>query len=177
MQGDFSKKGTITIVDEKTGIFATAVYANNNRQSPKLSLETIDKGDTVYSNVLSALGCGENRLTLYSTKNNAKPTGGYTLYVPVSQDGLNAGKTYTIYSCTTDGEVQQLEMELDGNIYVGKADNICYLAIVESGNIIADIVDAKEFPWGIVAFGAVVVVAVIAIVINTIRQKKTNKAS
>lgn len=175
MQGESSKRGRITIVDETTGIFASAEYSGSNRQSPKMSLSVIPETDTSYGNILEALGCSKDKLTLYYIKNSGTPSGDYTLTVPVSQEGLDAGKTYTIYSCTSDGEVQKLKMTLEGNLYTGTTESICYLAIVEGGgNILADITDG-DFPWGIAVIGIVAVVTVAGVAIARICKKSVKR--
>ena len=131
--GESERRGNITIVDAKTGIFASAVYAGSNRQSPQLTVKLVDEVDTSYQKIIGTIGCDAKDLTLYSMKNKANPAGEYTLTIPVPQAGIDAGKTYSIYVCSADGNAKQAEVETDGNLYTIQTDDIRYIAVVEGG--------------------------------------------
>ena len=168
VQGDSVRSGNITIVDSATGIFATAEYHNHNRKSPQLSLKVVDKADTSFKKVLDTLNCEEEKVTLYYLNDSTSPEGGYTLTIPMSQAGLDAGKTYAIYACSTDGTAEELEATIEGNLYQVQVDKLSYIAVVEGGGNIMTDMASGNFPWDIVAIvvagvaiGAVFVVAIL----------------
>ncbi len=181
MRGENSTRGNVTSVDPSTGIFAIGDYGNSNRKEVRLNLTKLTPEETYYNNILQALGCNENKLTVYSIKNASTPINGYTLTVPLSQEGLNAGKTYSVYYCTAEGETTLLEGALTENLYTVEAEYIRYIAIVENGgNIITDIFDSEdgETPWGIIIVVAcIAVLVVIIVVVMMMRGKKTKTTS
>lgn len=178
-RGNSTTQGNVTAVDAATGIFAIGDYENSNRKEVRLTLNVLETQETYFGNILNTIGCKENKLTVYSIKNAATPTNGYTLTIPLSQEGLDAGKTYEVYSCTAEGEAVLLEGTLTGNLYTTQTDDIRYIAVVESGgSIIADILDVDDgaFPWEIIIAGAgVAVLIVVIIVIVIVSRKKVKK--
>ena len=172
MSGDTVKRGNITIVDATTGIFASADFARDNRTSVQLSLKVVDKADTSFGNIAKTLGCSQEKMKLYFMSNKATPQNGYTLTIPMSQEGLNAGKEYTIYACDIDGNATALEATVEGNLYTVQIENLGYIVVVEGGtNILTDIGDG-EFPWDVVLIGGVCIVIIAIIAIAILRKNK-----
>lgn len=171
--GDSSRNGNITCVDEKTGIFITADYARNNK-APDVNLTKIEAHETAYTTIIDEIGCSKNALTLYSIKNAVKPTGAYTFTIPVSQDAIDSGKTYTIYACTADGTATKLEATVKDNFYIVEVDQAKYIAIVEGG-FLSGILGGDAPGWVIPAVIAAVVAVAAIVAVVVIRKKKAAK--
>ena len=170
--GDSAKRGNITIVDATTGIFATADYARDNRNTVQLNLKVVDKADTSFGNIAKALGCSEDKLTLYFMSNKATPSGEYTLTIPMSQEGLDAGKKYVIYATDTDGNVKELEPTIVGNLYTVQTAELGYIAVVEGGGNPVMNIDGGNFPWDVVIVFAVFAVIGFVFVLAILKRNK-----
>lgn len=172
--GDSVKQGNITIVDAATGIFATADYARNNRTAVQLSLKVVNEKDTFFGKIAESLGCSKDKISLYFMSNKATPSGDYTLTIPMSQEGLNAGKTYAIYSCDAEGHVKELKATVMGNLYTVQTDVLGYIAVVEGGgNPVTDI-GGDSFPWDVVIIIVVCVVLGAIFVLAFLKRNKNN---
>ena len=174
IQGDSTRRGNVTIVDAATGIFASAVYTNSNRQSPQLTIKVVDEGDTSYKNILKTIGCNSSNLTLYTMDNKANPAGGYTLTIPMSQAGIDAGKTYSVYVCSANGKAEQLEATVEGNLYTVKVDDISYVAVVEGGGLLSAI-GGENFDVLPIVIAILGVGALIAVGVFIIKKKQVNR--
>ena len=156
MAGESVRYGNITIVDASTGIFATADYARDNRNTVQLNLKVVDKADTSFANISKNLGCEADKLTLYFMSNKATPSGEYSLTIPMSQEGLDAGKKYVIYATDTDGNVKELEPTIVENLYTVQTAELGYIAVVEGGGNPVMNIDGDNFPWDVVIVFAVI---------------------
>ena len=104
-------KGTLTVVDEDTGIFAAVTYPDGNKEA-WIQAQQLTSGQDEYTKISQQL---DNPLVYKIELANADTlTSDYKLYIPVSPDRENA-KIYA-YSADT-GKLQELKAETEDNIY------------------------------------------------------------
>lgn len=130
LRGHASTTGLLTSVDYKTGIFATAEYAAGASRSgsPMLIVDILETTDKKYLEIMEALGCRKTSdLLVYSIKDAGTPEGDYEIAIP-----LAAKDEVSFYSY--DGKtLTELSMQQDDNLYVGAAQTIRYIAILQKG--------------------------------------------
>jgi len=130
--GEYSNSGNLTIVDDKTGIFARADYGefNINKESPYLTVKKLGKSSKVYQAAKKAIGCeNESNLTVYQMTAPVRPEKKYTVSIPFE-------KTYTeeeiaVYSYT-EKKTTKLNLAFQENICFGKTASIQYIAVLKT---------------------------------------------
>lgn len=168
IQGRDSTMGNLTIVDEKTGIFASAGYGGGNlgKKPPSLSVRKLGANEEIFQTVKQAVDCTDDAsLTVYTMSDTAKPNTEYTLHIPVGTD--YAKGDVTIYSYTSD-TVKKLDVTADDNIYSGTTDSIQYIAVVKGNSSI------WSNPLLLIVL-ALILIAVIVVAVIMMRKKKVKR--
>lgn len=125
--------GNLTVVDEKTGIFASATYTGNKSTGPLLSVSMLEKGSASYGNiqkkVQSDLSSGEiSQMDIFQMTNKKSPTAGYTVYLPVK------GKKTAIYSYNREkDELTRLKITRYDAVCAVATNDISCLVVAEEG--------------------------------------------
>lgn len=146
IKGEFSKKGTLTMVDVATGIHATANYGGGkNSSAPVLEVTELTVDDGIYGMFMEELKCGsEDTMVVYHMDNKGTPTTDYTLTIPMTQAMLQAPGEFQFYT-HVDGTLIEFAMTADDNLYTGKVPAIDYIVIVKrTGEPVADETDTTD---------------------------------
>lgn len=130
--GEYSNSGNLTIVDDKTGIFARADYGkfNFDRESPYMTAKKLGKQNKVYQAAKKVIGCeNESNLTVYQVTAPVRPEKKYTISIPFE-------KAYTeeeiaVYSYT-EKKTTKLNLTFQENICSGKTASIQYIAVLKT---------------------------------------------
>lgn len=130
--GEYSNSGDLTLVDDKTGIFARADYGayDINKESPYLTVKKLGKSNKVYQAAKKAIGCeNESNLTVYQMTAPVRPEKKYTVSIPFE-------KAYTedevaVYSYT-EKKTTRLNLTFQENICSGKTASIQYIAVLKT---------------------------------------------
>ena len=121
-----SVKGTLTVVDEDTGIFATTTYPNGNKEAG-IQAKQLTSGQEEYAKISQQI---DDPLVYKIELANADTlTSNYKLYIPVPPDRENV-KIYA-YSADT-GKLQGLKAKIEDNIYCVTGTGFTYIVIGES---------------------------------------------
>lgn len=126
--GRSSTSGDLAIVDDKTGIFATASYPQDRqRTGPSLTVSTLKPGDQVFRTIKSKLGCkSDSSMAVYYMTDTKTPESSYRVYVPVAQS--MAAKDTSLYVYTEkDGAVKKLNTTVKDNLYSAETSSIQYI--------------------------------------------------
>lgn len=121
-----SVKGTLTVVDEDTGIFATVSYPEGNKET-WIQAEELAPEQNEYKKISQKL----KDPMLYKIKlaNAGSLTSDYKLYIPVSPKKTNV----KIYAYVADtGELQELKADIYDNVYCVAGSGFSYIAVAES---------------------------------------------
>lgn len=168
--GEYANDGILTSVDAATGIFVTAQYKGTGRSfAPSLVLTALSEKDEAYQQIQGNLEISKkDTLLVYESYVSARPKGSYELTVPLAQEHLAEETEYAFYSYV-DGELVQLEMTQEGNLFTGTAEKIDHLVI--------HVQPASDNTVWFLAAGAAVIVLTAAVVATVIllRKKKSGK--
>jgi hypothetical protein len=132
-RGENKTDGTLSLVQASTGLFVTAEYSadNGGRKIPFLIVNTLEKDDADFTNIQEAIGCtSKDRLLVYDIKNNIKSTSDYTVTIPLDKSYMEKVGEIKFYSYK-DGELTQLNVTSDDNLYNVTVDNLKYIAILQ----------------------------------------------
>ncbi len=198
IKGDVAKKGTLTVVDAATGIYATAVYSGGkNSSAPVLEVTELTADDGIYGMFLDELQCGsEDTMVVYKMENKGTPTTNYTLTLPMTQALLAAAGEFRFYT-HIDGALQEFTMIAEDNLYTGEVAAIDYIVVVKStgesvatenenteeskADVQADAVDTEKEGSGyfvaspIVFVSGVSILTLVIIVLVFARKKKDKR--
>lgn len=136
-----STGGNLTIVDDQTGIFATAEYEQDrpfagpfvgSSVGPSLAVSKLNSGDALFRTIKSKLGCkSDANMAVYYMTDTKTPTSSYRVYVPVAQS--MAAKDTSLYAYSEkNGTVQKLKTTVKDNLYSAETSSIQYI-VVASG--------------------------------------------
>ena len=136
MKGTYVKSGTLTSIDEATGIFVTADYeGGKNASAPVLSVEVLTETDVIYDMFKTELGCNEDDLlNVYKISNKGKAESTYLLTVPMTQAMLNAPGEFKFFT-HVNGALQEFEMFAEDNLYTGEVEAIDYIVVAKGTDI------------------------------------------
>ena len=126
--GRASTSGDLTIVDDKTGIFATASYPQDRqRTGPSLTVSKLNPENQVFRTIKSKLGCkSDSSMAVYYMTDTKTPESSYRVYVPVAQS--MAAKDTSLYVYTEkDGTVKKLNTTVKDNLYSAETSSIQYI--------------------------------------------------
>lgn len=143
--GDYSNSGNLTIVDDKTGIFARADYGkfDFDKASPYMKVKKLGKQNKVYQAAKEAAGCkNESNLTVYQITAPVRPEKKYTVSIPLEKEYTE--EEIAVYSYT-EKKTTKLNLTFRENICSGKTASIQYIAVLETageGNLKA--VEAED---------------------------------
>lgn len=134
-----SVSGKLTIVDEKTGIFASGTYTGDRRSgSPTLTVNEITSTAAIYGEIVSAIGLGTDaEFIAYAMAMTKEATSGYKVYIPVSQDYMQVKEQLKFYSYTKDGGLTELTGTWDDNLFTAEVAELQYIAVVKSIGAVA----------------------------------------
>ena len=168
--GFFENTGTLSSIDSATGIYITANYQGGRRDSaPLLTVKEIDEKHEFYKDIKTAVGYEEgDTLIIYNMKDMGKVVSDYQISIPVSQEMLDAGGDIQFYEY--DNGAKKISMELNDNRYSGEVDTITFIAVLQKGTTVAEVL----IPI-LIGVAAVVVVLVIVLIIVK-KSKKKQKA-
>lgn len=130
-----STGGNLTIVDERTGIFATAQYTQGGWGSagPSLAVTELGEHDPVYAAVRKKAGDGAD-LIVYRMNDTRTPISSYRVYIPVSQrlqsDGGRETDLY-LYSDVQDVLTPLSAEKIMGSLYSAETSSIRYIAVIK----------------------------------------------
>ncbi len=130
--GESSVSGRLTAVDERTGIFVTAMYGLKGK-TEKGPLGHIHR-EEIFNKIRRKVGCGDSELAVYDVTNTADAEDGkYTVSVPVSMDFAKKGAEVYVY--TKDGKVKKMDAAVDDNLYTITTDSFRYIAVAKKGSV------------------------------------------
>lgn len=127
-----STTGNLTIVDEKTGIFASAAYVGNRNVGPSLTVRTMEQKNAEYTKIESKVrtdlaAAGNLKMSVYEMSNTKTPTSAYKVYLPVNKQGI------TIYSYDkAKAALTKLEAVRYGHICAVTTADISCLVVAEA---------------------------------------------
>ncbi len=133
-----STGGNLTIVDERTGIFATAQYTQGGWGSagPSLAVTELGEHDPVYAAVRKKAGDGAD-LIVYRMNDTRTPISSYRVYIPVSQrlqsDGGRETHLYS-YSDVQDVLTPLSAEKIMGSLYSAETSSIRYIAVIKKSS-------------------------------------------
>ena len=173
IQADSAREGRLTLIDPYTGIFATATYAGGRRsQTPVLGVSILPETDKHYQTILSQLepGMGDG-LLVYQLKSAVKPTGGYTVTIPLDAKYTKEGVIPSFYLLVGQ-ELTPIEAKRSGNLFTLELSSLGTVVIF--ADIPTFSVDNPEtFPILLaVGAGALVLLGGIAATIVIVVKKK-----
>lgn len=136
MKGTYVKSGTLTSIDEATGIFVTADYeGGKNVSAPVLSVENLGTSDVIYDMFKTELGCnGDDLLTVYKISNKGKAESTFLLTIPMTQAMINAPGEFKFFT-HVNGALQEFEMFAEDNLYTGEVEAIDYIVVAKGTDI------------------------------------------
>lgn len=139
-----ASSGRLTLVDAATGIFATAEFAEEERDADDrggwgrrtvnglgLTVNVLESGNGTYDAIREAVGSGDT-LLVYELSNKKAALGGYTVTIPVAGQYMAEGVQKRFY-LWRDGALTELEAAADDNLYTVAVENLGYIAVVISG--------------------------------------------
>lgn len=134
-----SNGGNLTIIDDKTGIFATAEYAqnqmwNNNAAGPSLTVSKLSAEDEIFKAVKKKTNCdSDQNMEVYHMTNTKEPFSSYRIYIPVSSKlAPGQGQTTCLYSYSDSaGTVSRLTETKLGSLYSAETSSIEYIAVIK----------------------------------------------
>lgn len=150
-----STGGNLTVVDDKTGIFATANYTQGmgmwrpNAVGPSLSVSVLAKDDPVYAAIKGKISDVVD-MDVYRMTNTKSPSSSYQIYVPIPERLIpgtpyrTAGETYTyeyynepstdLYSYSNEQETLKKlgKKKISEYMYSAETDSIQYIAVVKT---------------------------------------------
>ena len=173
IQADSTKSGLLTLIDPYTGIFATATYSGGrNSQTPVLGVSELAKTDKAYQTAEAVLqpGMGD-RLTVYQLKCAVKPTGSYTVTIPMDA-AYNTGNVSNSFYLLSGDTLQPLNAVRSDNLYTFELSNLGTIVILSDLPAIS-LDNPQTFPI-LLATGAgvLVLIAGAAVIIVRFRKKK-----
>lgn len=130
--GKYTAYGNLTIVDDKTGIFARADYGDYdiNKEPPMLTVTKLATSNKNYKAAKEAIGCtNDENLTVYKMTNPVRPEKKYTVSIPL--DTSYTADEVAVYSYT-EKETTKLNLSFDENICSGKTASIQYIAVLKT---------------------------------------------
>lgn len=143
--GEYTTYGDLTIVDDKTGIFARADYGefDINKEPPILTVKKLAKTNKNYQAAKAAIGCtDEANLTVYKMTNPVRPEKKYTVSIPL--DKSYTADEIAVYSYTEE-KTTKLNLTFDENICSGKTASIQYIAVLKTaGETVLNEVEAED---------------------------------
>lgn len=131
IQADSTKNGKLTLIDPYTGIFATATYNGGRRsQVPVLGVSALSETDSAYQTAAAALqpGIGDT-LLVYQLKSAVKPTGGYTVTIPLNAALTNESVTHSFYLLTGQ-ELTPIEVSRSDNLFTMELSSLGTVVIL-----------------------------------------------
>ena len=136
VKGNYVKSGTLTSIDEATGIFVTADYAGGkNASAPVLSVEKLEAADVIYDMFKSETGCKEgDLLTVYKISNKGKAESSFMLTIPMTQEMLNAPGEFKFFT-HVNGALEEFDMTAEDNLYSGEVSAIDYIVVAKGTDI------------------------------------------
>ncbi len=160
--GEYSTSGKLTVVDEKTGIYATAEYAEDE-VSPILYVNELDTKDEKYKEIKKLTKCDKkDKVTVYTMENDKQPIGKYTLTIPMTHDDLKENTKIILYKYS-NGELIELKTSIDDNLYSCTTDSIEYIVVMQKDTSL----DAKTII--IIALLIILLIIVLKIVIKILK--------
>lgn len=168
LTGSYANSGTLTTVDPATGIFATASYSGGRRALPPvMNITALNGDDTEHQNIQSALELSRrDTLLAYQWTQTVKANSEYTVTLPLSPAHLAEGTTQTFYTWS-DGKLTELTAEQQGNLFTVKVSNPTTLVVLVSP-------PANGLLPILVAVGAVIVAAAVAVGVPILVRRKKN---
>lgn len=133
-----STGGNLAIVDERTGIFATAQYAQDQWAGigPSLAVTELGVNDPVYLAVRKRAG-EEADILVYRMMDTRTPVSPYRVYVPVSLNLQPGGGREThlySYSDAQDVLVPLSGEKISGSVYSAETSVLRYIAVVKKSS-------------------------------------------
>lgn len=171
IRGDNTTGGTLTLIDPYTGISSTAAYSGGRRsQAPVLGVRVLSQKDKAYQTAHGNLNLGMgDRLAVYELKSAVKPTGRYTVTIPLGTDALKASASHSFYLVSGDRLVP-LEAQRNGNLFTFQMDTMGTVAVLTDLPVFSPD-NSQTFPILLGAGAGVAVLAAVA-VIWILRKKK-----
>lgn len=140
-----STSGDLTIVDDKTGIFATASYPRESGWGgPSLSVSKLNPADQLFRTIKSKLGCkSDSSMAVYYMTNTKTPESSYRIYVPVAQSMAAKDTSLYVYS-EKDGTVKKLNTTAKDGLYTAETSSIEYIVAASGVQQKAVVPDQKD---------------------------------
>lgn len=151
-----STGGKLTIVDDKTGIFATAEYAQERwgRVGPSLSVTKLAENDPVMQKIKNQARYVLD-MDVYAMTNTKTPSSAYQIYIPVPERLIPKENGYDFtYLFSYSSEKNTLERltteKVSDHLYSAETASIQYIAVIrqtsDSGSIVCDLPPANTKP-------------------------------
>ena len=137
VKGSYVKSGTLTSIDEKTGIFVTAEYAGGkNLSAPVISVTMLEASDEFYGKFQADLNFNaDDRMMVYKISNKGNAESAYMLTVPMTQELLNAPGEFKFFTYV-DGALQEFPMTAEDNLYSGEVAAMDYIVVAKGTDIL-----------------------------------------
>lgn len=138
-EGRPSIDGKLTIADDKTGIFATADYAQERggRVGPSLTVTKLSEDDPVFLAIKGKVS-NVTDMDVYCMTDTRAPSLSYHVYVPVPDrlrpviSRLNYQDTNLYSYSSKQGTLKQLNSKkISENMYSAETDSIQYIAVIK----------------------------------------------
>lgn len=173
IRGDNTNSGDLTLIDPYTGIFATANYSGGRRsQTPVLGVSILSETDSTYQTAHSQLqpGMGD-ALLVYQLKSAVKPTGGYSVTIPLDAQYTKDGITHSFYLLVGE-ELKPIEAQRNDNLFTMDLNTLGTIVILaDLPTFSAD--NPETFPLLLIAgAGALVLLGGIAAAIVIVVKKR-----
>jgi len=171
---DSARNGRLTLIDPYTGVFATASFSGGKRsQTPVLGVSILPETDKNYQAAHAQLqpGMGDS-LLVYQFKSAVKPTGGYTVTIPLDAQYIKDGVTHSFYLLIGQ-ELKPIQVQRSDNLFTMELSTLGTVVIlVDMPTISMDNPETFPILLAVAASTLVLLGGIAAAIVIVVKKKR-----